>query len=227
MNLKTEKSYYRRGFRLIIGLDEAGRGPLAGPIAAAAVIISPFYNQINKYSKAEQIIWKKLLSEVRDSKKLSEKQREKIFPILTQSSFIKFSYSLVNAKIIDQINIDRATKKAMKNCLKKLLPQLGCQRQILNNEIILLIDGNKIIDPKMTIPQKTIIKSDDKVFSIAAASIIAKVIRDHKMKLLAKKYPQYKFETHKGYPTKLHRQLIHKYGLCKIHRRSYLKQKLN
>jgi len=211
MNLKTEKFYWRKGYRVVIGLDEAGRGPLAGPVFAAAVVIN---SKINKKNKN----FRDILKIARDSKQLSVIKREKIVKLLKNCPEIMFSYASVNEKIIDKINIEQASFLAMRKCIKKLKNK----HHLLPD--ILLIDGNR----RMTVSkhysqyqQRTIVKGDDKIFSIALASIIAKVKRDKKMIALSKKYPQYKFDIHKGYPTKLHRHLIKKYGPAKIHRKSY------
>ena len=215
MNLQTEKYYWKKGYKIIIGLDEVGRGPLSGPVTTAAVIInSKVKNQKSKLQLKNQN-FKILLKITRDSKKLSEKQREKIFKLIKKCSYIKFSLSSVSAKIIDEINIDNATKRAMKNCLNKIIPKYNLK------DILILVDGNKIIDKNLKIKQIAIVKGDDKIFSIALASIIAKVTRDRKMKKLSLQYPEYYFHQHKGYGTKLHKKLIKKYGPCKIHRQSY------
>jgi ribonuclease HII len=206
MNLRIEKYYWKKGYKKIIGLDEAGRGPLAGPVTAAAVLIL----LPNKVSLLKNGFFKKILLQARDSKKLSPKKREEIFRLIQKCSLIQFSHALVNEKVIDKINIEQATFKAMKICLNKLKVKPD----------LILVDGNRSL-PKINYLQKTIIKGDDKILSIALASIIAKVIRDKKMITLAKKYPHYYFEIHKGYPTKLHRKLLKKYGPCKIHRKSY------
>lgn len=211
MNLRIEKYYWKKGYKKIIGLDEAGRGPLAGPVTAAAVLIL----LPNKISLLKNEIFKKILLQARDSKKLSPKKREEIFRLIKKCSLIQFSYASVGEKVIDKINIEQATFKAMRICLKKL--KINPKN---SQHCLILVDGNRNI-PQINYLQKTIIKGDDKVFSIALASIIAKVIRDKKMIILAKKYSNYHFEIHKGYPTKLHRKLLKKYGPCKIHRKSY------
>jgi ribonuclease HII len=211
MNLRIEKYYWKKGYKIIVGLDEAGRGPLAGPVTAAAVLIL----LPNKISLLKNEIFKKILLQARDSKKLSPKKREEIFRLIKKCSPIQFSYASVSEKVIDKINIEQATFKAMRICLKKL--KINPKN---SQHCLILVDGNRNI-PQINYLQKTIIKGDDKVFSIALASIIAKVIRDKKMIILAKKYSNYHFEIHKGYPTKLHRKLLKKYGPCKIHRKSY------
>lgn len=234
MNLRTEKYYWKKGFKTIVGLDEAGRGPLAGPVTAAAVIINPKFKnpacakasagrQKSKFQVKNQN-FRIILRSVRDSKKLSEKQREKIFKLIKKyPHIIKFTYSSIGPQTIDEINIENATKKAMTNCLNKILPKYG-----LTN-VLILIDGSRILNNNLKtyykqsqkISQKAIVKGDNKIFSIALASIIAKVIRDRKMKKLSLQYPEYYFHQHKGYGTKLHKKLIKKYGPCKIHRKSY------
>ena len=208
MNLQTEKYYWKKGYKIIIGLDEVGRGPLSGPVTTAAVIINSKFQIKNKN-------FKEILKNARDSKKLSEKQREKIFKLIQKCPDIKFTISSVGPKTIDKINISEATKKAMKNCLNKIFPKRNLKK------ILILIDGNRILDKNLKIPQKTIVKGDNKIFSIALASIIAKVTRDRKMEKLSLQYPKYYFHQHKGYGTKLHKKLIKKYGPCKIHRKSY------
>ena len=208
MNLQTEKYYWKKGYKTIVGLDEVGRGPLCGPVTTAAVIV-------NSKSQIKDRNFKEILKNARDSKKLSEKQREKIFKLIQKCPNIKFTISSVGPKTIDKINISEATKKAMKNCLNKILPKRNLKKTLI------LIDGNRILDKNLKISQKAIVKGDNKIFSIALASIIAKVTRDRKMEKLSLQYPKYYFHQHKGYGTKLHKKLIKKYGPCKIHRKSY------
>lgn len=197
MNLRKEKHLWKKGYKYVAGLDEAGRGPLAGPVVAAAVIISTKL----------QFKTKSLLKEVKDSKKLSPKKREMLYKFLTKEPNIEWGIGRVSENMIDKINILEATKLAM--------------RKAVNNLKIdyLILDGNFKID--LDIPQKSIKKGDSKVFSIAAASIIAKVTRDRIMKRYHKKYPEYGFDKHKGYATKFHRQVLKKHGPCKIHRMSF------
>jgi len=208
MNLQTEKYYWEKGYKTIIGLDEVGRGPLCGPVTTAAVIINPKFQIKDKN-------FKEILKNAKDSKKLSEKQREKIFKLIQKCPDIKFTISSVGPKTIDKINISEATKKAMRNCLNKILPKHNFKKTLI------LIDGNRILDKNLKISQKAIVKGDNKIFSIALSSIIAKVTRDRKMEKLSLQYPKYYFHQHKGYGTKLHKKLIKKYGPCKIHRQSY------
>lgn len=199
-NFNEEKKLWRRGYKRIAGLDEAGRGPLAGPVVAGAVMVG------------ESIIKNKELKKingVKDSKQLSPKRREEIFNILTNHPQIKWGIGRVSEKVIDKINILEATKLAMERAIKDLNCRPG----------YLILDGNFKINSK--IPQKSIIKSDVRVFSCAAASIIAKVTRDRIMLKYDKKYPKYGFKRHKGYPTSFHRKKIKKFGPCPIHRKSF------
>lgn len=208
MDLKLEKNFWKRGYKIVIGLDEAGRGALAGPVCAAAVMILKDKESVLN----EQ--FQKILKLACDSKKLAPKKREKIFEMIKKCPSIKYQYCFIDEKIIDRININRATEEAMKKSLINLISKEE------KNKIMVLVDGNKKIS-QLNLKQKTIIKGDDKIFSIALASIVAKVMRDRKIEKLSKKYPQYFFEIHKGYPTKKHLQMIKKYGPSKIHRKSY------
>lgn len=187
-----------RNGRVICGVDEAGRGPLAGDVYAAAVIFD------------EDTV----IDGINDSKKLSEKKREVLFDEIIEKAK---AYCIATASIeeIEQLNILNAAMLAMKRAVEglKIKPQLA------------LIDGNK--SPDIDIPAETVIKGDAKSQSIAAASILAKVSRDRYMKELDKKYPQYQFSKHKGYGTKLHYEMIEKYGISPVHRPSFLKKVLN
>jgi ribonuclease HII len=202
-NLQEEKKLWKNGFKRVACLDEAGRGPLAGPVTAAAVFLIPN----SKF----------IIPKLKDSKKLSAKKREKFYEILTKNQNIKWGIGKVSEKIIDKINILEATKLAMKKAIAKLKKKPD----------FLILDGNFKLDlptygeQSRTILQKSIIKADEKVFSCAAASILAKVSRDRIMQKYHLKYPQYRFNQHKGYPTKLHCRLLKKYGRCKIHRKSF------
>ena len=200
-NFNEEKILWEQGFEFVAGLDEAGRGPLAGPVVAAAVLMNP-HSTSSGLAKA-----KILLKDINDSKKLSEKQREFFYKILVKNKNIKWGIGVVSEKVIDEINILEATKLAMSEAIKNLKPDF------------LLLDGNFKI--KSEIPQKSIIAGDQKVVSISCAGIIAKVTRDRIMKKMHKKYPQYKFNEHKGYGTKLHVQMLKKFGACPIHRKSF------
>lgn len=198
-----EKRLFKQGYKTVAGLDEAGRGPLAGPVVAAAVVLLNSKHEIRMSSL-----------KVRDSKQLSEKQREKIYKVLTNHPDIKWGVGIVSEKIIDKINILQASKLAM----AKAVEDLGVEPDFL------LVDGNfKIycLPAGRQVRQKSIIAGDQKVFSIAAASIIAKVTRDRLMQKYHKKYPQYNFLQNKGYPTKAHFTALEKFGACKIHRKSF------
>lgn len=187
------------GFLSVCGVDEAGRGPLAGPVYAAAVVL--YDGQI--------------IDGVNDSKKLSEKKREQLFDKII-SECKDYSIGFADEKEIDEINILQATFLAMKRAVDGLKepPQLA------------IVDGNRAPDLADT-RVLTVIKGDSKSMSVAAASILAKVSRDRYMLEMAEKYPEYQFEKHKGYGTKLHYEMIEKYGICEIHRKTFLKKVLN
>lgn len=199
-DLKEERKLWRRKINYPAGLDEAGRGPLAGPVVAGAIMI-----KTKSFS----------LFPVRDSKKLSARKREELFKILTNHPELEWGIGIVSEKVIDRINIFEATKLAMKKALKSLEKKL--KKESVN---FLILDGNFRLD-NVGISQKSIVKADEKVFSCAAASIIAKVTRDRIMEKYHKKYPVYCFNKHKGYPTKLHFRLIKKHGASPIHRKSF------
>jgi len=190
----------RKGFRMVLGLDEAGRGALVGPVVAAATAVA-----------AARI--PKSLKGVKDSKKLNQKQREELYKILTKRSDIQWATSKVSEKIIDKINILQSTRLAMKRAVRNL------ERKMKNKADFLILDGKIKID--LATSQKSIIKADEKVFSCSCASVIAKVTRDRIMEREHKKYPEYNFSKHKGYPTKQHREMLEKYGPCEIHRMSF------
>jgi len=186
-----------------VGIDEAGRGPLAGPVAVGVVIAPKNFN-------------KKLLTGVRDSKKLSHAQREAWFEKLKvwkKEGELDYAVALVSAHIIDTKGITFAIKKGMKECLKKVkADSTACE---------VLLDGS-LKAPEEFKHQKTIIKGDDKIPLISLASIAAKVTRDRKMLQMAKVYPKYNFEVHKGYGTAFHRHQIQILGPCEIHRQSFI-----
>ena len=194
--------------KYLIGIDEAGRGPLAGPVAVGVITFQQTTN--NK----QQI--KKILKGIRDSKKFSERQREEWYAKLKKlekAGIIKTAVSLSGAKTIDERGIVTAIRRALARALKKLgIPPNSCR---------VLLDGT-LCAPALYKNQKTIIRGDDTEPIISAASIIAKISRDRRMKRLAKKFPGYDFEIHKGYGTKKHYRAIKKHGLSKIHRRSFL-----
>ena len=199
-NFREEGKLWRKGLFAIVGIDEAGRGPLAGPVVAGSVIV-----------KNKNILCNK---NIRDSKKLTPKKRLEIYNLLMKSSEIEWGIGIVSEKIIDRINILEATKLAMKKSV------LSLEKKIKPKKIdFLLLDGNFKID--INFPQKSIIKGDHKVLSIAIASIIAKVTRDKMMERYHKQYPLYGFNRHKGYGTKFHFKALKKYGPCKIHRKTF------
>jgi ribonuclease HII len=213
-NLKEEKKLWKKGYKWVAGLDEAGRGSLAGPVVAAAVMIKisnfqfPISKQISNF--------KFQISKLRDSKKLSSKAREKFYKILTTHPGIWWGIAGVSEKVIDKINIKNAAELAMEKALKQL------EKKIKKRIDFLIIDGNHLKNlPLLTYKLKLIPKADEKVLSCAIASIIAKVTRDQIMMGYHKKYPKYRFDLHKGYGTKLHLKMLKKYGRCAIHRRSF------
>ena len=183
------------GLNVICGVDEAGRGPLAGPVCAAAVIL-PKHLQIPGLT---------------DSKKLSDKKRRELYPII-QEQAVAYGIGLASEAEIDEINILQATFLAM----GRALSQLSIRPEIA------LIDGNRETD--FGLPVKTVVKGDSLSANIAAASVLAKVTRDNIMVELAKQYPAYGFEIHKGYGTKAHYEALRTYGPCPIHRNSFLKK---
>ncbi len=190
-----ENKYISQGKNLVCGVDEAGRGPLAGPVCAAAVIMP------------EGLI----IDGVNDSKKLTAKKREKLFDIIKNEA-VCYSVAFASASEIDEINILNATHLAMTRAVEGLekAPE------------VVLVDGNSL--PKWYYNSEAIVKGDAVCHSIACASILAKVSRDRLMLLEAEKYPQYSFEKHKGYGTKVHTQAIKEYGPCPIHRKTFLKK---
>jgi len=202
MNLNQEKRLWKKGFKRVVGIDEAGRGPLAGPVTAAAVFLIPN----SKF----------LIHKLKDSKKLSPKKREEFYKILTKHPAIKWGIGKVSEKVIDKINIKNAAELAMEKALKNLEKKMGKKANFL------IIDGNQLKNYQLkTRNYKLIVKADEKVFSCAAASVLAKVYRDRIMEKYHRKYPRYGFNKHKGYPTKLHFKRLKKYGPCRIHRKSF------
>ncbi len=193
--LEFEKEALAKGYKSVCGVDEAGRGPLAGPICAAAVILP------------EGVI----IDGVNDSKKLSEKKRESLFDVIREQAL---SYSIAYATVdeIEEINILNATMLAMRRAIDGLEIKADYA----------MIDGNKI--PPLDIDAECIVKGDAKSMSIACASILAKVSRDRLLYKYAEEYPMYGFDKHKGYGTKVHREAILKYGPCPYHRKSFLKK---
>lgn len=195
-NLKQiENKLYEEGTRTICGIDEAGRGPLAGPVVVAAVIMPK----------------ESMIEGVNDSKKVSEKKRELLYEQIIKEA-VSYSVGIIDQKEIDEVNILNATKKGLTLAIKGL--------KVKPDRI--LVDALTKIDT-CNIPYTSIIKGDAKSYSIAAASIIAKVTRDRIMREWSEIYPQYGFEKHKGYGTKMHMDAIKEYGLCPLHRLSFVK----
>ena len=207
-SLREEKKLWRKGYKRVTCLDEAGRGPLCGPVVACAVMIKNPKHEIRPQSIFNRLGRISNLK-LRDSKKLTAKAREKLYKTLTSHPGVWWGIGRVSEKIIDRINILEATKLAMKKAIEKLDKKPD----------FLILDGNFKIDSK--IPQKSIVKADEKVFSCAAASIIAKVTRDRIMRRYNDKFPGYEFDRHKGYPTKSQIRILKKYGKCGIHRNSF------
>ena len=195
-NLKLiEKDLYKKGFKNICGIDEAGRGPLAGPVVVAGVIMPE----------------DSMIEGVNDSKKVSEKKREKLYDLILEEA-ISYSVAIIWQDVIDDINILNATKKGV----TEVVDGLDVKPDLI------IVDALEHIDTR-GIPYEPIIKGDAKCYNIAAASIIAKVTRDRIMRKYDEMYPQYGFLNHKGYGTAKHIAAIKEYGLCPIHRKSFTK----
>lgn len=192
--LLFENQAIEKGYNIICGVDEAGRGPLSGPVCAAAVVLPKGH----------------IIEGVNDSKKISEKKRELLYDKIIEEAE-DYSIAMASPQEIDEINILEATFLAMKRAIDGLKTKPD----------YVMIDGNRM--PKIDIDGETIVKGDGRSASIAAASILAKVTRDRYMLEMAKKYPEYKFEKHKGYGTKLHYEMLDKYGPCEIHRQTFLR----
>ena len=203
--------------RWIIGIDEVGRGPLAGPITVAAVAATEIFNFQFSISNEFPMNQFQNLQNIRDSKKLTALQREKWNKLIKQN-FI-YSVHSISSRIVDKRGISHAARLAVIHCLKKILPKL----EIENWKLVILLDSG-LYAPSEYKNQQTIIKGDEKVPLIAAASIIAKVHRDKYMTRLHKKYPMYGFDKHKGYGTVMHREAILKHGLSKVHRKSFCRK---
>ena len=193
--LKYEREYLAKGYKYIAGSDEAGRGPLAGPVSCAAVIM-PLEKD-------------KIIAGVNDSKQLTEKTREELYGKIIGTA-VAWKVVFIDHKIIDEINILNATKRGMRTAIEALSVPPD----------IVLIDAVKL--PGLPFESLSIIRGDELSYSIAAASIIAKVERDRLMREYDKEYPQYRFAQHKGYATAKHRELIKQFGKCEIHRESFL-----
>ncbi len=187
--------YEKEGYRLICGVDEAGRGPLAGPVCAAAVILPHGFQ----------------ISGLNDSKQLSDKKRRELYPIIMREA-ISYGIAFIDEQIIDRDNILNATFQAMKSAVSQLWPKPD----------LVLVDGNRVTD--FGVKAVPIVKGDTCVAAIAAASILAKVARDQYMEAIDAVYPQYGFAVHKGYGTKRHYAAVREFGLCPIHRTTFFKK---
>lgn len=193
---QIEESVYKEGFEHVCGIDEAGRGPLAGPVVVASVIMPK----------------DSMIEGVNDSKKVSEAKREKLYDLITKEA-ISYGVGIISQEEIDEINILNATKKGLTKSIEELEQKPD----------IILVDALRDINT-LGVPYRSVIKGDAKIYSIACASIIAKVTRDRIMKEWDKIYPQYGFISHKGYGTAKHIAAIKEYGLCPLHRRSFTKK---
>ena len=196
--LEYEKEAIAKGYKAVCGVDEAGRGPLAGPVCAAAVILPE----------------NTVIEGVNDSKKLSEKKREAFFDVIKEQ-VLSYSIAFASVEEIEEVNILNATMLAMKRAVEGLDIKADYA----------MIDGNRL--PDLSIDSEFIVKGDAKSMSIACASILAKVSRDRLLYKYAEEYPEYLFDKHKGYGTKAHVEAIKKYGPCPYHRLSFLKKILN
>lgn len=193
MALIYQRKFEKKGFRLIAGVDEAGRGPLAGPLVCATVIFSPSFSH----------------PLINDSKQLTDAKRRELYPIIMTHA-LAVSYTMISPETIDRLNIYRATQEGMLKAIHSLSVQPD----------FVITDAMKL--PSLTIPYEPLIKADTKALPVAAASIIAKVIRDDYMNQLHHQYPHFEFTSHKGYPTALHLKLLKKYGpIPGVHRTSY------
>jgi ribonuclease HII len=193
-SMEYENEYYKKGYKVIVGMDEAGRGPLAGPLAIACVILPKNYQN----------------DQIDDSKKLSEKKREELYKEIEKVA-IYINVKIIDEATIDKLNIYAATKKGMEDLINEI--------PLKFNVDVVLVDAMKIeLKDKVVVP---LIHGDAISTSIAAASIIAKVTRDHIMYEIDKEYPNYDFKHNKGYGTKKHMEAIEKYGICKYHRLTY------
>lgn len=195
---ELEKRLWKKGFKYVIGIDEAGRGPLAGPVCAGAVAISkdPVINPL-----------------IRDSKKMTRKRREEAFEYIKENS-VGYGIGMVDAKVIDDLGIQEAVRMAMVDAIEQVEDMIKCKADYL------IIDGNGVLSIE-GYTQEKLIKGDLHHYSISCASILAKVTRDRYMYEMSKIYPVYGFDRHVGYGTKYHMDMLNTYGPCEIHRRSY------
>lgn len=190
-----QREYARKGFQVICGVDEAGRGPLAGPVCAAAVILPDGFE----------------IPSLNDSKQLTDKKRRELFPVIKEQA-IAYGIAMVDEGVIDRDNILNATFQAMREAVGQLAVKPD----------LVLVDGNRLTD--FGCAAEAVVKGDARVAAIAAASILAKVTRDEYMERMDALYPEYGFAVHKGYGTKRHYAAIQEHGMCPIHRRTFLKK---
>jgi ribonuclease HII len=195
-----EREHHARGLTRLAGVDEAGRGPLAGPVVAAAVVLPAEWAETGLPEPLQRLD---------DSKKLTEKIREQLFEAIHAETKIHFGIGIIDALVIDEINILQATHRTMNAALAQLSPPAAHA----------LVDGLRV--PTLAVPQTAIVKGDQKSFSIAAASILAKVTRDRLMRGHHEQWPEYNFAKHKGYGTAVHLAALEQHGPCAIHRRSF------
>ena len=202
---KIDRELYQKGVKSICGIDEAGRGPLAGPVVVASVIMPEG----------------SMIEGVNDSKKVSEKKREKLYEQIIEEA-VAYGVGIIDQNEIDRINILNATKEGLTLCIKELEKDLKEKNRGIEKPEIILVDALTKIDTDH-IPYQSIIKGDAKSYSIAAASIIAKVTRDRIMRQWDEVYPEYGFAKHKGYGTAMHISAIKQYGICPLHRKTFVK----
>jgi len=202
---KIEKELYSQGIKSICGIDEAGRGPLAGPVVVACVIMPE----------------DSMIEGVNDSKKISEKKREALYEKIIEEA-VGYGVAIIDQNEIDRVNILNATKQGLTTCIKEIEKDLKEKNRGFEKPDMILVDALTQIDTD-GISYRSIIKGDAKSYSIAAASIIAKVTRDRIMRQWDEVYPEYGFEKHKGYGTAVHIKAIKEHGLCPLHRKSFTK----
>ena len=215
IDLRFEKSFWKKGKTFVVGLDEAGRGAVAGPVVAGAVLVLP---EVEKE--------KKFLSQflkLRDSKKLTPKKREEFFRLMKKNKKIFWAWASVGQRKIEKMNILKATKMAMELALKKLVFKIKKKnknfKDIFSFQVVILDGTEKLNLPQIF--QYPLVKADEKVFSCTLSSIVAKIKRDGIMKKYAYFYKNYDFEKHKGYLTKDHFRAIKKFGNCPLHRKTF------
>ncbi len=204
--INFEQSILNEGYRFIVGVDEAGRGPLAGPVVAAAVAVKDY----------------DFSSRIADSKKMTPRQRQLAFVEIYDKAYV--GVGIINEVVIDRDNILEATYMAMTNAIHQVvasLPEAMNSQAVLQSQMCLLIDGNRF-KSDLPYPYRTVIKGDSKAFSIACASIVAKVIRDRILLTYDKIFPEYGFKQHKGYPTAKHKEAIRNHGPSLIHRQTFI-----